>query len=64
MEKENLYIVMPAYNEEENIEKVVKEWHEVVSKIGNDSKLIIVDDGSKDNTYKKLCKMKEKYKYL
>ena len=64
MEKENLYIIMPAYNEEENIETVVEEWHEVVEKIGNDSKLVVIDDGSKDNTYKKLCELKNKYKYL
>lgn len=64
MEKENLYIVMPAYNEEENIEEVVKEWHEVVERIGNESKLVVIDDGSKDNTYKKLCELKEKYKCL
>lgn len=64
MEKDNLYIVMPAYNEEENIESVVEEWHKVVEKIGNDSKLVIVDDGSKDSTYEKLCNLKEKYKYL
>lgn len=62
--KDNLYIVIPAYNEEENIDSVVKEWHEVVEKIGNDSKLVIIDDGSKDNTYKKLIKLKKKYKYL
>lgn len=64
MEKDNLYIVMPAYNEEENIEEVVKEWHEVVQKIGNDSKLVVVDDGSKDSTYKKLCELKKSYPCL
>ena len=53
--KENLYIVIPAYNEEENIENVVREWHEIVEKIGQNSKLVVIDDGSKDNTYKKLC---------
>lgn len=64
MKEDSLYIVMPAYNEEENIEEVVKEWHEVVEKIGGDSRLVVVDDGSKDNTYKKLCELKEKYKFL
>lgn len=64
MEKDNLYIVMPAYNEEDNIEGVVKEWHEVVEKIGNDSKLVVVNDGSKDKTYEKLCELKEKYPCL
>lgn len=64
MEKENLYIIMPAYNEEENIEEVVKEWHEVVKRIGNESKLVVIDDGSKDNTYKKLCELKKQYECL
>lgn len=64
MEKDNLYIVMPAYNEEENIESVVKEWHEVVEKIGNDSKLVVVNDGSKDKTYEKLCELKKQYPCL
>lgn len=52
---DNLYIVIPAYNEEENIESVAREWHEVVKNISQDSKLVIIDDGSKDSTYKKLC---------
>lgn len=43
---------MPAYNEEENIENTVKQWHPVVEKIGFDSKLVIVNDGSKDSTYR------------
>ncbi len=64
MEKDKLYIVMPAYNEEENIEEVVKEWNSVVEEIGNGSKLVVVDDGSKDNTYKLLCDLKKKYSCL
>jgi len=61
---DNLYIVIPAYNEEMNIEKVAREWHEVVSKIGGESKLIIIDDGSKDNTYAKLQILAEELPYL
>ena len=34
----SLYIVIPAYNEESNIDKVIREWHEVVAKIGGNSK--------------------------
>ena len=62
--RDNLYIIIPAYNEEENIESVAREWHKVVEKIGNDSKLVIINDGSKDNTYKKLCKLKKELPYL
>ena len=64
MEKDNLYIVMPAFNEEENIEEVVKDWHEVVEKIGNNSKLVIVNDGSKDNTLQKLKELEKSYSHL
>ncbi len=52
-----LYIIIPAYNEEMNIESVANEWHEVVKNIGEESKLVIIDDGSKDNTYKKLMEL-------
>jgi glycosyltransferase involved in cell wall biosynthesis len=41
---------MPAYNEEEVIEKTVREWHlEVTARIPG-SELIVVDDCSKDKT--------------
>ena len=48
---ENLYIVIPAYNEQETIQRVIEQWYPVVSQIGADSRLVIVNDGSKDNTY-------------
>lgn len=61
---ESLYIVMPAYNESENIELVVKQWHPIIEKIGNNSRLVIVDDSSKDNTYEILLKLKESFPRL
>lgn len=57
---ETLYIVIPAYNEEENIDAVANEWHEIVEQVGAESKLVIIDDGSKDSTYEKLCSLQEK----
>jgi glycosyltransferase involved in cell wall biosynthesis len=51
---DKIYIVIPAYNEEANIETVACEWHEIVAQIGAESRLLIVDDGSKDSTYSKL----------
>ena len=59
-----LYIVMPAYNEEANIESVVKQWHPVVEKLDNGSRLLIVNDGSKDKTSQMLSSLKEKYPLL
>ncbi|MBN1892290.1 MAG: glycosyltransferase family 2 protein [Clostridiales bacterium] len=51
---ESLYIVMPAYNEEANIETVAREWHEVARRFGSDSRLVIFNDGSRDDTWAKL----------
>ena len=48
---EKLYIVIPAYNERETIQKVIEDWYPVIKKAGEDSRLVIVDDGSKDNTF-------------
>lgn len=61
---ENLYIIIPAYNEEENIENVAREWHQIVENISKDSKLVIIDDGSKDRTYEKLCGLKQELPQL
>lgn len=49
-----LYIVIPAYNEEDNIRQVIDDWYPVVEKhSGNGkSRLVIIDDGSKDSTYR------------
>ena len=56
---EKLYSVIPAYNESENIENLVSDWYPVVEKHnGNgESRLVVIDDGSKDNTYELLCKL-------
>ncbi len=56
---DKLYIVIPAYNEEENIETVVREWYPIVDKLSEDSRLVVIDDGSKDSTYAILTKLAE-----
>lgn len=49
--KDRLYVVIPAYNEEENIRELIDSWYPVVETVGSDSKLVIVNDGSRDHTY-------------
>lgn len=53
MQNEKLYIVIPAYNEQENIGSVIDDWYPIVEKYnGNqESRLVVIDDGSKDNTF-------------
>ncbi len=62
--KDNLYIIMPAYNEELNIDKVAKDYIDIVNKIGNNSKLVIINDGSKDRTLQKLKILEKMYPNL
>ncbi len=49
----SLFIIVPAYNESANIGGFIKEWYPVIEKcnIEGNSKLVIINDGSKDNTY-------------
>ena len=48
---DTLYIVIPAYNEAENIENVIRSWYTVIeTHDGNgDSRLVIVNDGSRED---------------
>lgn len=56
---DKLYIIIPAYNEAENIEACVNDWYPVVKKCDTDgeSRLVIINDGSKDNTLEILQKL-------
>ena len=56
-----LYIVVPAYNESENINQLVSDWYPVVEKHSAEgkSRLVVVDDGSRDNTYEILVRLAE-----
>ena len=53
-----LVIIMPTFNEEKIIKKVVKDWLTVTKKIN--CKILIVNDGSTDKTLKNLKKIKNK----
>ena len=57
---EKLYIVIPAYNEQDTILTVINEWYPVALKCGKESRLVIINDGSMDNTAKILDSESEK----
>lgn len=61
---DTLYLVMPAYNEAENIEQVVRSWYAVLKETGENSRLVIADSGSTDATHEILLKLQEKYPLL
>ena len=58
---DKLYIVVPAYNESDNIEALIRDWYPVTElhNDGGESRLVVVDDGSRDDTYVKLCALSE-----
>lgn len=58
---DKLYIVIPAYNEEANIETVVREWYPNVKLGAEGSKLVVIDDGSKDGTMEKLKSLQTEF---
>lgn len=63
---DRLYIIIPAYNEEENIGQVIRDWYPVVerhSAEGN-SRLVILDDGSRDHTAELLKEYQKEYPML
>ena len=61
---DDLCIVMPAYNEEANIESVISAWYPVLEGKGEGSRLVVADSGSVDKTHEILLSLKEKYPKL
>ncbi len=63
---EKLYVVMPAYNEEANIEQVVSSWMEALSytEFKEAGALVVADSGSTDRTHDILVELQKKYPNL
>ena len=53
-----LYVVMPAYNEEANIESVARAWYPILDNADEASRLVIADSGSSDRTHEILENLK------
>ena len=57
-------MVMPAYNEAENIESVVNSWYGILKDKGENSRLVVADSGSTDDTHEILVRLQQKYPRL
>lgn len=64
MEKEkkklSISVFFPCYNDSKNIGKLVKDAFSVLKKLTNDYEVIVIDDGSKDNSRQILQRLAEK----
>ena len=64
---DKLFIVIPAYNEEQNIESVIRQWYPYVDSHdkgeghSTESRLVIADSGSSDNTHNIILKLKKTF---
>lgn len=61
---DTLYIVMPAYNEEENIEDVVRSWYPIIAVANMESRLVVADSGSSDRTHSILSNLQIEFPKL
>ena len=61
---DSLYIVMPAYNEEEAIESVVRSWYPLLAGKAPESRLVVADSGSTDGTHGILVRLQEELPQL
>ena len=59
-----LSITAPAYNEHENIEKVVTHWESVFTSNGIEGEIVIGEDGSTDGTKDILRELQERFANL
>ncbi len=59
--KDVLYMIIPAYNESANIAQLVDDWYPVIEAHdgGGKSRMVIIDDGSKDDTFAIIEKLAE-----
>ncbi len=55
-----LSLIIPAYNEEENILRTAERVHRVLTEAGIDYEVLFVDDGSRDATWEKIREANEK----
>ena len=52
-----LSIVIPVYNEEENVEPLIREINAAVRHLGKPYEIVVVDDGSRDATFSVLARL-------
>jgi dolichol-phosphate mannosyltransferase len=59
-----LSVVIPVFNERENLEQLAAELNEVLEGLGSPYEVIFVDDGSRDGSAEVLARVKDMYSHI
>jgi glycosyltransferase involved in cell wall biosynthesis len=57
-------VVVPLFNEDESLPHLVKWIDEVITKHSYEAEVILIDDGSTDNSWNVIKELKEKYNFV
>ena len=60
----SLSVVIPVYNEEPNVAVLAKKVHDALSAFGRTYEIILVDDGSRDASWERLCEAARMYPHF
>lgn len=60
----NLTVIIPIYNDEQVLNELIQRLQNVLIRISLNSEIILIDDGSSDNSFVKMQQLKEKNKNL
>ena len=60
----DLSIVIPVYNEVENVEPLCEKLHASLSALGRTYEIVLIDDGSTDGSWEKLLGLAKRYPHL
>ena len=61
---ESISVVIPVYNEEENVANLCDKLHEALSAAGVAYEVILVDDGSSDGSWAAMCEAAQRHPFF
>lgn len=59
-----LSVIIPVYNSEQALPELILRLQEVLTRLGHDCEIILVNDGSADNSWSTICALVNKYNWI
>ena len=61
LQKKSISVIIPVYNSYESLEKLVERLIPVLEDISDQFEILLVNDGSKDNSWQKICSLSDQF---